>query len=504
MYILGAVVVLLNITEDREHVLPASLSGPKMSKRTTLTLFLLQRDDSSNLLRILAQHDPKICKGRPCLHVPDSSSGSRLPCSSQSDRVYRSDRSTHDITNHRPKPSLYLDHVSIQSHLLTTTTKMTKRPLDTFFKPIPPPTTKRTKPSTSSPSSPSQQPDTHPSYPTPIAKLPSHLTTNLLHGTPARPPKPITTHPNLDLLYFQPYIARPIANELFKFLRAELPFYRVAYKIRRGGVETQIHTPRYTTVFGVDETARFIPHSELDTTQSQSQSPSNAETSTSTPSSSPESQPVPIQTLHLTTLTPAPNTDTNTKYKHTPRPLPTSLTTLLHQIEAATGARYNFCLVNYYASGEDSIAFHSDDERFLGPEPTIASLSLGGEREFVMKHKPVTDTNTSSSSSTASATGGTGNPQIKMPLGSGDMVVMRGPTQANWLHSIPKRRGKSGENVRGRINITFRRAVVPGGTENYYRYNVGDGGVYRWDGRREEMVLQEDGRGGDAILPSSG
>ncbi|KAJ5452507.1 Oxoglutarate/iron-dependent dioxygenase [Penicillium cf. griseofulvum] len=80
--------------------------------------------------------------------------------------------------------------------------------------------------------------------------------------------------------------------------------------------------------------------------------------------------------------------------------------------------------------------------------------------------------------------------QIKMKLGSGDMVVMRGATQSNWLHSIPKRKGRAGEATRGRINITFRRAVVPGGTNNYYHYNVGSGGMYRWDDVAREMVLQ--------------
>jgi hypothetical protein len=68
---------------------------------------------------------------------------------------------------------------------------------------------------------------------------------------------------------------------------------------------------------------------------------------------------------------------------------------------------------------------------------------------------------------------------MKFALAGGDMVVMRGETQANWLHSIPKRKG--GEAHKGRINITFRKAVVPGGTNNYYNYNVGSGGVYWWD-----------------------
>lgn len=141
---------------------------------------------------------------------------------------------------------------------------------------------------------------------------------------------------------------------------------------------------------------------------------------------------------------------------------------------AATGCTFNFCLVNYYSSGADSISFHSDDERFLGPEPAIASFSLGAKRDFYMKHKPFVGPNPPETE------------QLKLPLGSGDMVLMRGRTQANWLHSIPKRTGRN-ERDGGRINITFRKAMVKGGTDNYYNYNVGNGPVYRWDVEAEEM-----------------
>lgn len=55
------------------------------------------------------------------------------------------------------------------------------------------------------------------------------------------------------------------------------------------------------------------------------------------------------------------------------------------------------------------------------------------------------------------------------------------------LHSIPKRKGIEAD--KGRINITFRRAMVKGGTENYYRYNVGDGEVYKWDSMQRTMVM---------------
>lgn len=142
--------------------------------------------------------------------------------------------------------------------------------------------------------------------------------------------------------------------------------------------------------------------------------------------------------------------------KYPPRPIPKCLDDLRISTEAATGCKFNFCLVNYYANGSDSISYHSDDERFLGDLPAIASFSLGAKRDFLMKHKPIPPNNNAPPPPETKP--------IKLPLGSGDMILMRGRTQANWLHSIPKRTGKNAEDG-GRINITFRRAMVKGGTE---------------------------------------
>ncbi|EAW13270.1 alpha-ketoglutarate-dependent dioxygenase AlkB family protein [Aspergillus clavatus NRRL 1] len=301
---------------------------------------------------------------------------------------------------------------------------MAKRTLESFYKPISPPKRPRIE---EPPSTFSQ----HSSYPFPIADLPQSLASALTES-PARQPRSITDQPHLDLLYYQPFISTPTARELFRFLRRELPFYRVQYTIRRGPTSTQINTPRFTTVFGVDDTSFFKDSQLVDRKTDVSIS--------------------------------------KEKYKYPPRPLPACLDLLRQRVEAADGGKYNFCLVNYYATGDDSISYHSDDERFLGPNPSIASLSLGAQRDFLMKHKPF---------------GAEAKP-LKMPLATGDMVVMRGETQANWLHSIPKRKG--GEAHRGRINITFRRAVVPGGTNNYYTYNVGEGRVYRWSEKESRMV----------------
>lgn len=374
---------------------------------------------------------------------------------------------------------------------------MAKRTLDAFFKPTLPEKRTKTESTEEEP-----RPSEHASYPFPIPALPAHIEVSLTHGTPARDPRLINNQPDLDLQYFQPYIARQTANELFKFLRRELPFYRVQYQIKRGGIDTQINTPRYTTVFGVDETATFIPLEDQ-----AGQASGSGSGSGSTTDKSPISNPTLVNAKTNAALSPS-------KYQHTPRPIPACLDLLRQRVEAATGATYNFCLVNYYASGDDSIAFHSDDERFLGVEPNIASLSLGGEREFQMKHKPgpeqvqtpqkqqtvlggATPGSNGKNPSTSDRIYPTPTPKpqpqihgtpIKMGLASGDMVVMRGATQAHWLHSIPKRKGKGSEAVRGRINITFRRAVIPAGTNNYYHYNVGGGGVWRWDEVKREMV----------------
>ncbi|RDL38467.1 Clavaminate synthase-like protein [Venustampulla echinocandica] len=320
-----------------------------------------------------------------------------------------------------------------------------KRTLDAFFKPP----VKRQRisatehggrnPELATASDQDLQFSRHPMYPFPIKCFPQHIETAMA-SFPSATPRVINDQPDLDLLYFEPYIPRNLEREIFQFLRSELPFYRVEYNIKRGGIENRIRTPRYTTVFGLDETARFNETGDV----------VNATTG---------------QKLE------------NEKYysKYPPRPIPKCLDDIRTSTEAATGCKFNFCLVNYYASGSDSISYHSDNERFLGKLPAIASFSLGARRDFLMKHKPVAPNANAAETKT-----------VKLPLAGGDMLLMRGKTQSNWLHSIPKRTGRN-VNDGGRINITFRRATEKGGTENYYNYNVGTGPVYRWDGISREM-----------------
>ncbi|KAK3704427.1 hypothetical protein LTR37_013850 [Vermiconidia calcicola] len=324
---------------------------------------------------------------------------------------------------------------------------MSKRPrtLDSFFSP--PPTKKsRVQEDGDSTqvakgrSATSTESSKHSTYPFAVPHLPPEIS-DILNFAPSEEGRIINDQPDLDLLYFQPYIPKNIEKSLFEFLRSELFFYRVKYNIKRGPVETQINTPRYTTVFGVDDTSRFNENGEV-----------------------------------VDAATGKPAVGKNA-YTCKPRPLPQCLAMLKTLTENATGCTFNFALVNYYASGNDSISYHSDDERFLGSLPAIASFSLGAKRDFLLRHKKTPAGDPSESK------------PMKLPLASGDMILMRGKTQSCWEHSIPKRKG--GEADKGRINITFRRNMTKAGTANYHRYNVGHGGVFKWDDRKREMVPWE-------------
>ncbi len=118
-----------------------------------------------------------------------------------------------------------------------------KRALDSFFTPISQ-KKNRSQPTTNDRTPLSDQPVTnHPNYPYPIPHFPPHLE-EALSEVPASEGKEINDQADLDLLYFQPYIPSSIERELFDFLRSELFFYRVKYKIKRGSIETDINTPR--------------------------------------------------------------------------------------------------------------------------------------------------------------------------------------------------------------------------------------------------------------------
>ncbi|MBT8264483.1 MAG: alpha-ketoglutarate-dependent dioxygenase AlkB [Eudoraea sp.] len=103
-------------------------------------------------------------------------------------------------------------------------------------------------------------------------------------------------------------------------------------------------------------------------------------------------------------------------------------------IELIEPSTFTTCLANLYRNGKDSNGWHADDEASLGVNPVIASVSLGQHRMFHMKHKKDADL------------------KHKMLLEHGSLLLMKGCTQHNWLHQIPKTTRSIGE----RINLTFR------------------------------------------------
>jgi alkylated DNA repair dioxygenase AlkB len=109
------------------------------------------------------------------------------------------------------------------------------------------------------------------------------------------------------------------------------------------------------------------------------------------------------------------------------------LSELKQIVEEYAGTKFNSCLLNLYHDGNEGMGWHSDDEKPLGKNNAIASLSFGAERKFSFKHKQTK--------------------QIVSPvLEHGSLLIMKDSTQSNWLHSLPK----SKNITEPRINLTFR------------------------------------------------
>jgi alkylated DNA repair dioxygenase AlkB len=119
-----------------------------------------------------------------------------------------------------------------------------------------------------------------------------------------------------------------------------------------------------------------------------------------------------------------------------PAPLTPLLAQLRATVEALTGHRYNSVLLNYYRDGADSMGMHSDDEPELGPAPSIASLSLGATRTFILRHKRSKRT-------------------VKIDLTDASLLLMAGALQKHWLHGI----NKTAKPLGPRLNLTFRYVV---------------------------------------------
>lgn len=106
------------------------------------------------------------------------------------------------------------------------------------------------------------------------------------------------------------------------------------------------------------------------------------------------------------------------------------------RVENETALNFNSALLNLYRNGNDSVAWHSDQEGNSGPNPVIASVTFGETRMFKLRHKFRKDI-----------------APVEIPLHHGSFLLMAGTTNSFWQHQVPK----TSRDVLPRINLTFRR-----------------------------------------------
>lgn len=114
----------------------------------------------------------------------------------------------------------------------------------------------------------------------------------------------------------------------------------------------------------------------------------------------------------------------------------TELLELKTTVEERTGESFNSCLLNLYHSGNEGMGWHSDNEKNLKSNGSIASLSFGAARKFSFKHKKSKE-------------------KVGIDLEHGSLLVMKGETQRHWLHMLPT----SKKILKPRVNLTFRTII---------------------------------------------
>lgn len=119
--------------------------------------------------------------------------------------------------------------------------------------------------------------------------------------------------------------------------------------------------------------------------------------------------------------------------RHTAQEWSPLLREIKEAVEVRAGVSYNSCLLNFYQDGSQGMGWHQDNEKELGPEPNIASVSLGAARRFDFRIRESGE-------------------KVSVVLETGSLLVMSGETQAFWQHQMPKSKKVSDP----RVNLTFR------------------------------------------------
>jgi alkylated DNA repair dioxygenase AlkB len=121
-----------------------------------------------------------------------------------------------------------------------------------------------------------------------------------------------------------------------------------------------------------------------------------------------------------------------------PRASTPATAALMARVVEHTHVPFNHVLLNRYRDGSDSIGLHADDEPELGPDPVVATLSLGATRRFVLRPRHARL-----------------GPSRSLDVQHGSLLVMGGTCQRHYVHGVPRQSGVTGE----RISLTFRRLL---------------------------------------------
>jgi alkylated DNA repair dioxygenase AlkB len=119
-----------------------------------------------------------------------------------------------------------------------------------------------------------------------------------------------------------------------------------------------------------------------------------------------------------------------------PIPWTDELKDIKSTVEVESRIKFNSVLINFYRDGKDRVAWHSDDEKELGQNPVIGSVSFGAERKFKLRHKKYKSNGL----------------KKEILLQNGSFLLMQGATQHHWIHEIPR----TAKPIESRINLTFR------------------------------------------------
>ena len=117
-----------------------------------------------------------------------------------------------------------------------------------------------------------------------------------------------------------------------------------------------------------------------------------------------------------------------------PKQFTSELLQIKTDIEEMSQHEFTTVLLNLYRNGNDSNGWHADNEKALGTNPVIASMSFGATRAFHFKHRSIIEE------------------KYKLDLEHGSLLIMKGEMQHFWLHQIPKTK----KHIKERINLTFR------------------------------------------------